>query len=195
MKKISLLSFIIILLIGTAFIPKSKKVVILDVSHGGHDAGVMIEGLNEKDITLSIAQKVQELNSDGKLEIILTREIDHFISLKDRVNFINEMAPTLLISIHANYSEKTEVNGFEIYIKKNALTQESLSLASNIENAYPSQIKKRNITESNFYILKNSKCPAMNLEVGFLSNPVDRKFLTSEEGQWEVAEAIYGAIK
>ena len=56
------------------------------------------------------------------------------------------------------------------------------------------QIKKRKVTVANFTVLKNSECPSALLELGFMSNESDRNYLTSEDGQWEIAQAIYRAI-
>ena len=195
MKNILQITAVAALLILVSFAPKNKKTVILDVGHGGIDRGCIHNDLSEKDIVLSIAKKVQDLNSNKKLNLILSRDVDHFVSLDDRVNLANENTPDFLLSLHANYIGKTDVNGFEIYVKENALTEESLGLANAIENTYPKQIKKRKVTVANFTVLKNSKCPSALLELGFMSNEGDRNYLTSEEGQWEIAAAIYNAIK
>ena len=195
MKKGFIISLTSALLLSIAFIPKKNKTIILDVGHGGMDRGSIHNDLSEKDIVLSIAKKVQELNSDKKLDIILTRDLDHFVSLNDRVKFANGKAPDFLLSLHANYTSKSDVNGFEIYVKENFLTDESLQFASAIEYEYPSEIEKRRVTVANFTVLKNSKCPSAVLEMGFMSNESDRNYLISEEGQWEIAEAIYKALK
>jgi N-acetylmuramoyl-L-alanine amidase len=195
MKNILQITAVAALLILVSFAPKNKKTVILDVGHGGIDRGCIHNDLSEKDIVLSIAKKVQDLNSNKKLNLILSRDVDHFVSLDDRVNLANDNTPDFLLSLHANYIGKTDVNGFEIYVKENALTEESLGLANAIENTYPKQIKKRKVTVANFTVLKNSKCPSALLELGFMSNEGDRNYLTSEEGQWEIAAAIYNAIK
>lgn len=195
MKNILQIIAVATFLILVSFTPKNKKTVILDVGHGGTDRGSIHNELSEKDIVLSIAKKVQDLNKDKQLNLILTRDIDHFVSLNNRVNLANEKAADLLLSLHANYTGKTDVSGFEIFIKENALTEESLALAKAIETTYPDQIKKRKVTVANFTVLKNSECPSTLLELGFMSNESDRNYLTSEDGQWEIAQAIYRAIK
>jgi N-acetylmuramoyl-L-alanine amidase len=195
MKNILQIIAVATFLILVSFTPKNKKTVILDVGHGGTDRGSIHNELSEKDIVLSIAKKVQDLNKDKQLNLNLTRDIDHFVSLNNRVNLANEKAADLLLSLHANYTGKTDVSGFEIFIKENALTEESLALAKAIETTYPDQIKKRKVTVANFTVLKNSECPSALLELGFMSNESDRNYLTSEDGQWEIAQAIYRAIK
>ena len=172
MKRVAIISFIASVLFCLSFIPKAKKVIVIDVGHGGIDRGSIHGELSEKDIVLEIAQKVQELNSSGKLDIILTREIDHFVELEERVNFANRQTPSFFLSLHTNYAAK-----------------------DTIEREYPNQIQKRQITTANFHVLKKSNCPSALLELGFLSNENDRNYLLSEAGQWEIAEAIYNAVK
>ena len=165
MKNILQIIAVATFLILVSFTPKNKKTVILDVGHGGTDRGSIHNELSEKDIVLSIAKKVQDLNKDKKLNLILTRDINHFVSLNNRVNLANEKAADLLLSLHANYTGKTDVSGFEIFIKENALTEESFALAKAIETTYPDQIKKRKVTVANFTVLKNSECPSALLEL------------------------------
>ena len=195
MKRVTLLSILGSLLICLSFIPKAKKIVVIDVSHGGMDRGSIHDNILEKDIVLSIANKVQELNRNGKIEIILTRQTDLFISLTDRVKFINSQTPSFLLSLHANFSGKRDVNGFELFVKENFMTEESLQMATLLENQYPKEIRKRNISAGNFHLLKNSNRPSALLELGFLSNANDRNYLLSDKGQWEIAEAIYNTIR
>lgn len=195
MKRVAIISFIASVLFCLSFIPKAKKVIVIDVGHGGIDRGSIHGELSEKDIVLEIAQKVQELNSSGKLDIILTREIDHFVELEERVNFANRQTPSFFLSLHTNYAAKDTISGFEIYVKNNSLAEQSMKMASAIEREYPNQIQKRQITTANFHVLKKSNCPSVLLELGFLSNENDRNYLLSEAGQWEIAAAIYNAVK
>ena len=104
MKNILQIIAVATFLILVSFTPKNKKTVILDVGHGGTDRGSIHNELSEKDIVLSIAKKVQDLNKDKQLNLILTRDIDHFVSLNNRVNLANEKAADLLLSLHANYT-------------------------------------------------------------------------------------------
>ena len=51
------------------------------------------------------------------------------------------------------------------------------------------------IKSANLYILKNVNCPAITIEMGYLTNPNDNKLLTTKKGQIKIAKAIYKAIK
>jgi N-acetylmuramoyl-L-alanine amidase len=62
-------------------------------------------------------------------------------------------------------------------------------------NSTPKSLSKREVKETNLYILNNVECPAVLLEVGFLSNPQDREYLTSQLGQQRIAEMILKNIE
>jgi N-acetylmuramoyl-L-alanine amidase len=195
MKKVLSIAFVAVLFLSLSFVPKTKKIVVLDVSHGGTDNSTQQGNYFEKDIVLSIANKIKDLNKDKKLEIVLTRESDHFITLTDRVDFINSQNPSVVLSLHINNTESSKVHGYDIHVKENFLTEESLLIAAVLESQFPAEIRKRKVSVERFFILKNSNCPAALIELGYLSNAKDRAYLTSEKGQWKIAEAIYKAVK
>lgn len=100
---------------------KKKFTVILDPGHGGKDPGTIgISKVYEKNINLSIALKIRNYlqNKYDDIQVVMTRDTDEFIELKDRGQIANESEGDLFVSIHCNYKKKEEndKNGFEIYI-------------------------------------------------------------------------------
>lgn len=179
------------LTIFMSFSNPNKKVLVIDVSHGGKDYGAVNQNLLEKDIVLEIAKKIKELNTNDDIEIILNREKDEFISLSDRAEFINKLSPDYVISLHLNSYVEEDKNGFEIIYGGNNLDSEELAkkLYENI-NFSKSEIKK-----IDFYLLKNVQAPMSFLELGYLSNQKDREYITSEKGQNEIAESILKTLE
>ena len=179
-----------------AFSYAGEKTIVIDLGHGGKDNGVEVDGFFEKDLILEIAQKIQSLNTDSKIKIILTRESDVSVSLNDRVEFINSLNPDLVISLHINSDPNTRVNGFDLFVSpQNPRNIESEDFAKRIEASLSKEFSSNGIKESNFYILKNVNTPSATLELGYLSNPGNRYLLTSEYGQHRIAEAIYNVLK
>lgn len=192
----NLLKFIglAVLTISFAFSNVEKRTIIIDVSHGGKDNGLRINGINEKEIALSIAHKIKELNKNSNIEIILTRDTDKFVSLSERSEFINKQNPEFVLSVHTNYNKNESVNGTEIYISdKNKEKEKSKELAQKIKAEFENQ--NTEIKKANFYLLKNVNYPIALIEVGYLTNENDRGLLTSEEGQIKIANAILNIIK
>lgn len=92
-------------------------VVVIDPGHGGIDSGATGEkGLIEKDVTLQFAVELQrQLKEGGKLEPLLTRDADTFISLPERVDIARRNKAHLLVSVHADTVSQDYVRGATVY--------------------------------------------------------------------------------
>lgn len=196
MKTLLKASGFLILLISLSFAPINKKTVVIDVGHGGHDHGNLTNNVKEKDVVLNIALKIKDLAQDSNIDIVLTRESDEFLSLKDRVEFINAQKPVYTISLHTNGNEDKKTRGFEVFINKNtSQATTSVALAELFSNELAEALPNRGIKQASFYILKHVTTPAIILELGFLTNSKDSKYLNSENGQNDIAEAIFKSIQ
>lgn len=193
MKRTTQLLGIAILLLTFAFTPTAKKIVVIDVGHGGNDPGAQVGSALEKEIVMSIARKIQVLNTNTNIEIILSRDQDQFKSLSEQTQFINSLNPDLVISLHAGISNNPQLSGADIFISnQNIKKNQSGVLALNL--LYSINSEKVEIKKADFYVLKNSLAPAALVELGLLSNNEDRAYLTSEAGQKELAQSILNAI-
>ncbi len=109
-----------------------KPLIIIDPGHGGADPGAV--GHNkayEKHVVLSIAKELRkELQASGQYRVLLTREKDVFIKLKDRVKFARKHNGDLFISLHADSIQKRSVRGTSIYtISKKSSDAQTAALA------------------------------------------------------------------
>ena len=112
---------------------KKIETVILDAGHGGKDPGTTsLSGVYEKNIVLNIVKKVRTLleSEYSDLNVILTRERDEFIELKDRGIIANKNEGNLFISVHCNAkkSDENDKNGFEIYLLDLARMAEAFNI-------------------------------------------------------------------
>ncbi|MFZ4930100.1 N-acetylmuramoyl-L-alanine amidase family protein [Chryseobacterium sp. Mn2064] len=190
MKAIRLFTLSIFSTAFLSFTPISKKYIIIDAGHGGNDKGMVIDNIKEKDISLSIAKEIQKLNkSQDKYEIVLTRETDSYPSLSERTEQINKLNPEMVISLHVNGSPQKETsnNGTEIYIQNSEVSKK---LAEKIAQKFNTS----KVEERNLHILRESKAPAVLVEMGYLNNTKDRELLTSEKGQKEIAQKFIDVI-
>lgn len=196
MKHLLKLSGLLLIIISLAFTNPEKKTVIIDVGHGGHDMGNTVSGITEKEIVLSIANKIKQLNISEDLEIILTRSTDEFISLEDRTNFINSFDADLMISLHSNAHQNSTKGGHEIFISnENKMFTRSSEVAESIKDILSTDFTVSDIKNANFSVLKNTNCPSVMIELGFITNEDDREILISEAGQEKIARTIYEALK
>ncbi|WP_426486640.1 N-acetylmuramoyl-L-alanine amidase [Flavobacterium sp. 2] len=175
----------------------SKKTIVIDAGHGGEDAGAQIGAEQEKKIVENIAKKISELNGKDEIEIILLRNDDSFVQLSERVSKINKINPNLVISLHVNSSKNLNENGVNAYVsKQNEFYEKSKENAKNLVDKISSEkLAKGEVKDANYYVLKNSKCPALLVEIGYLTNDNDRNYLVSENGQNEIANKIVEFIK
>jgi len=96
--------------------PLAVRRVVLDAGHGGTDPGATAKDLLEKEITLDIGLRLKTLLEQNGFEVVVTREADRTIALKDRAVLANDSKSDIFVSIHVNALEKhTESRGIETY--------------------------------------------------------------------------------
>ncbi|NKI27449.1 N-acetylmuramoyl-L-alanine amidase [Arenibacter sp. 6A1] len=161
-----------------------SPLIILDPGHGGIDSGAIgVNGIMEKDVVLAVGEEVLRLNKElygNQLEIYLTRYSDTLISLGDRTKLAKALGPSVFVSIHCNQAIRKKAQGVEVYIQHPHIKMdpklliESEDLARTIllefDNALGFKIRGRKY--ANFQVLRETQftCPAVLLELGFLSN-------------------------
>ena len=172
--------------------------VIIDAGHGGDDLGASAaDGTNEKDLTLSIAQKVKALNNNPNINIVLSRESDKFINVVDRANFANSSNANLFVSIHMDKAGTAKFSGTTCYVpsKNNLYFKESNMIAKNLLDATSELFPQSKIAtrEMGIWVIENAKMPAVLFESGFISNPNDLKLV--KENEEKIANMILGGIE
>ncbi len=73
---------------------------------------------------------------------------------------------------------------------------QSISLAASIQNEFTRNLKlnNRGVKQAGFLVLRQTSMPSVLVEIGFISNPAERKFLISEDGKTKVAQSIFKAF-
>lgn len=112
-------------------ISKIRRIVV-DPGHGGHDPGAVgHNGLQEKDVVLSIGLKLREkLKEELGLDVVMTRSTDVFIPLEERTAIANKVNADLFVSIHANAAPNRNAAGIETYYLNLAKTEKVAQLAA-----------------------------------------------------------------
>ncbi|HYI70803.1 MAG TPA: N-acetylmuramoyl-L-alanine amidase [Skermanella sp.] len=111
----------------------ARRVVVLDPGHGGVDPGaISVTGAFEKDLTLAMARVVRDqLTASGRYRVVMTRDSDVFLRLRDRVAKAREAGAELFISLHADSIGSSDVRGMSIYsLSENASDREAATLAA-----------------------------------------------------------------
>jgi N-acetylmuramoyl-L-alanine amidase len=96
--------------------PPLKPLIVIDPGHGGIDPGAIGARAMEKNITLAMAKQLQKALLDtGRFRVVLTRDKDVFIPLRDRFQIARDKGADLFISLHADSNPNTEARGASVY--------------------------------------------------------------------------------
>ncbi len=179
-----------------------NKIVVLDAGHGGSDPGAVKNGVNEKDLNFKILnQYTAEYFKNSDIKIYFTRTTDILVDLYDRADYSTEIDADLFVSLHMNSSTSSLSNGTGVYystlnpsINEGGLT--SKKMAGIFVNGLSSALNTKNNgpLSANFVVIRETKVPAVLIELGFLTNTNDFKKLTNETYQKKAAKTIYNII-
>lgn len=115
--------------------PSGRKLIVLDPGHGGNDPGAIgLNGLYEKDVVLLVAQKVKQKLKPYNADVLITRDTDEFITLKNRAVFANSRDADLFVSIHCNASRNRSAAGTRSYIYNRVASSKEAAEAAKFEN-------------------------------------------------------------
>jgi N-acetylmuramoyl-L-alanine amidase len=108
--------------------------IVIDPGHGGHDPGAKARGLEEAELVLDVALRLEALLKDAGVEVIMTRRTDTFIALEERTAIANRAGADLFLSIHSNASASDLAHGIETYFLNFATNPQAEAIAAR-ENA------------------------------------------------------------
>ncbi|AJS58742.1 N-acetylmuramoyl-L-alanine amidase family protein [Paenibacillus sp. IHBB 10380] len=173
------------------------KVVVIDPGHGGSDPGTLsITNKHEKDFNLSLSLKVQTLLlKEPNIEVVMTRDSDVYPTRSERVQLANQLNADVFVSIHGNsVLESPQSNGTETYYYQRSSSKD---LANVIHKYLVKAIgfSDRGVKNGSLQVIRETKMPAVLLEVGFLSNSAEEKLMLSDDVQNKAAQAIVDGIK
>jgi N-acetylmuramoyl-L-alanine amidase len=113
--------------------------IVIDPGHGGHDPGSLGAKVQEKDIVLDVALRLEKmLQAESGFDVVMTRRTDVFIPLEERTAIANRHHADLFLSIHTNSSRNKQASGIETYYLNFASNPEAEELAAR-ENAGAAQ--------------------------------------------------------
>ncbi|MCM3761841.1 N-acetylmuramoyl-L-alanine amidase [Alkalihalobacillus oceani] len=150
----------------------TKTKIMLDPGHGGRDPGAVANGLQEKEIVLTIARKIRHLLlKQYEVDVSLTRETDIFVTLEERARMANDWGADYFLSIHVNASGGT---GFESYIHPSAPAR-TKEYQQVIHKSIIERINERDrgMKIANFSVLRQTRMSALLTENLFIDNEID----------------------
>ncbi|MBE6580016.1 MAG: N-acetylmuramoyl-L-alanine amidase CwlD [Ruminococcaceae bacterium] len=189
----------------------SDVVIIIDAGHGGIDGGTTGKsGVLEKDLNLAIAAHLASFCRLLGATVIETRTADISLAspdakkghvkqsdLENRVALAKKYENAIFVSIHMNAFPEEKYHGLQVWYSQNH--QSSKVLADMLQNDVREQLqndnhRKTKAATGSIYILRHLDCPAVLIECGFLSNPLECATLESEQAQKRLALVLAGAL-
>ena len=177
-----------------ATVALARPTIVIDPGHGGHDRGGM-PGVRypEKVYALDVSRRVVARLRAAGFRTVMTRNSDHFVTLSGRCAIANRQRNAVFVSVHFNAAARRGADGIETYYyggrayRLAAAVHRRLVVAAGTDN--------RGVRRRGYYVLRHTKCPAILVEGGFLSNPREgARIANSPAHRQRLADAIAGGI-
>ena len=187
--------------------------IVIDPGHGGFDPGATAPSIQEKNVNLSIAKRVEELLKLEGYTVIMTRTsdvrlgIDTVADLSTRVSIANKANADLFISIHHDSTTGTSAKGITVYYEDSTcVTSQSvdqkwrlaqskqLATVINTEIIKRTSYVNRGVKTEDFHVMRNTLMPAILIEGGFITNPSEAASIKSADHQDKMAKGIKDAV-
>ena len=190
----------------------TKRSIFLDPGHGGSDPGAVSGGVREKDLTLSVYNKVSSKLASLGYTVLTSRNVDKYVDLVDRAEQANNANADMLLSIHFNAGGQGVARGIETYYyqsqedrvpKINKEThnnserlERSRKLANKVQQnlLYQTGANDRGVKRASFTVLRETSIPSILVELGFIDNPEERNKIKTNEYQERLANGIVDGI-
>lgn len=200
-------SFVILLLKSCILFGQdldAKKIIVIDPGHGGNDSGAIgVNNLKEKSITLEIARSISEMaekNHNKTVEIYQTRYSDTLVSLSDRAKLAKGLNADLFLSLHCNHSDNPDARGVEVYVSNQSsrFLDEATWFGFQLQADLNEKLgfESRGVKFANFQVLRETTdfMPSVLLELGFLSNEDERRYISNYTHAGLIAAIILSLI-
>jgi len=165
--------FLLALVFAALFLavsPARALTVVVDAGHGGIDrGGAPGQRVAEKPYTLDVAKRLAATLRDLGVRVVMTRDGDYFVGLRQRCDIANAQSNAIFVSVHFNGAPRTAADGVETYY----YTSQSASLAAAVHRRIleATGLSDRHVRRRGFFVIRRTVIPSILVEPGFLSNP------------------------
>ncbi|PRX47709.1 N-acetylmuramoyl-L-alanine amidase [Prauserella shujinwangii] len=176
------------------------KRIVIDPGHGGADSGVVVAGLREADIAWDLARRLEGRMKATGMEALISRGPTHSPSETDRARFANDAGADLFLSLHNDGNRSPYAQGvasFHFGTGNGTTSTVGELLAGYIQRELAARTGMLDCRThpKTWEIFTRTRCPAVRVEIGYLTNPDDRRRLSDPAFRDVVAEGILVAVK
>ena len=181
------------LLVGTVS-ASAFNTVVIDAGHGGHDrGGIPGQRIGEKDLTLDVARRLQNILQNDGMKTVMTRSDDTFIPLPQRSAIANAQHDAIFVSIHFNSALRSGAAGIETYYYNSQAERVADRIQMGLMQVETGE--NRGVKRRAYYVLRKTRIPAVLAECGFLTNRNEGALCLQASHRQELASAIAKAIE
>lgn len=178
---------------------KQKYLIIVDAGHGEFDFGAHTKLCKEKQLCLTTAILVEKHLKELGYRVLMTRNMDRFLPLKQRVALANQSKGNLFVSLHYNAAKNTAAHGMEVYYynkksKTRALRSKCLAQYVLSKMLANTGAISRGVKAGNFCVIRETTMPAILIEGGFITNSKEAKLLNDRKYLDKIAFGISQGI-
>jgi N-acetylmuramoyl-L-alanine amidase len=168
--------------------------VAIDAGHGGTNTGAAgtASRVSEKYLTLDYAKELESYLKEKQINTLMTRYTDSSFGNTDRIKWLQEKKPDILISLHFNSSANDSVRGTGTFYKSVGFRPLSLSVLNRMLET--GMAEYANVGNFNFLLNAPTDFPSVLVEIAFLSNLADEQKILSADFRKQVARQIYLGI-
>jgi N-acetylmuramoyl-L-alanine amidase len=176
------------------------KRIVIDPGHGGSDIGASVDDVHEAELVYDLARLLEGRMVATGMEALLTRGPDQNPDEAERAHFANDEGADLFLSLHSDSNQSPLAQGvasFHFGTVHGATSTVGETLAGFIQRelAVRTGLLDCRTHPKTWDTLRLTRCPAVRVEVGYLSNPEDRASLADPAFRDVVAEGILVAVK
>lgn len=176
------------------------KRIVIDPGHGGPDTGVSVAGVNEADLVWDLARRLEGKMAATGMQALLSRGPDQCPTEGDRAQFANEVGGDLFLSLHADANRSPLAQGvasfhFGTATGSTSTIGETLAGFIQRELVVRTGLRDCRAHHKTWDTLRLTRCPAVRVEIGYLTNADDRRNMTDPSFRDVVAEGILVAVK
>jgi len=169
------------------------KRIVIDPGHGGRDKGAIWGGVRESDLNMKVCRELETILKGRGYSTVMTRRSDTFVSLTQRAAIANRYRNAIFVSVHFNATRETWVKGAETYYAGAA--GRSLATAIHGEMLRRLELRNRGVRLARFTVLMQTRCPAVLVECGYISNSKERRRCATTSYCQTAAMAIAEGIR
>jgi N-acetylmuramoyl-L-alanine amidase len=169
--------------------------IVIDPGHGGPDPGVTIAGVAEADLVWDLARRVEGRTAGAGMDVLLTRQEHTCPTDAERAAAGNAADADLLLSLHVNADRSMDAEGLSTFHFASSTAGETLAGYVGRELASRTGMLDLGRQAHTGELLRQTRMPAVRVEVGYLSNMGDRRRLLDPVFRDVVAEGVLVGIK